>query len=128
MKKKGVYSVGKDGTRKILVYNNSILTINKNDSIVFKIKNKNLEYEIEFGFSQEGEKYSTTYWENPEKKYLRFQLHKWDSDTYVEIIVPVELAVPDSESKFLMKFRNTSTKKSKHRRFEISIWKEVPSE
>ncbi len=120
-----IIAQGKDGINKMLIYQKSVLTLSKDDSLTFIVGNEHLEYKIKFTFTKEGEKYSTTFWENVEEKYLHYQLNNWDDNTYVEVGVPVEIKLPQSESKIWMKFRNYSPENKNQRKFEISIWKEV---
>jgi hypothetical protein len=120
-----VFAKSKDGTQRLLVYQNSLLAVDKDDSLTFSIENEHLNYKIRFSFSSEGEKYSTTYWESEETGYLHLQLNSWDSTTYVEISKPILLKVKGSDVKFWLKFRNQSIENKPHRKFEISIWKEV---
>lgn len=120
-----VISQGKDGVSKMLVYRESVLTLEKDDSLTFTINNEHLQYTIKFTFSTEGEKYSTTYWEAKDGNYLHIELHNWDGNTYVEVTKPIEINVPLGDSKVWMKFRNYSNVNKNHRKFDLSVWKEV---
>jgi hypothetical protein len=120
-----VKSHSKDNKESLLIYQNSILTLDKDDSFTFIIENEYLNYKIRFNFSDEGKKFSTTFWEDPEKGYLLYQLNNWDSSTYVEMSNPVEIKVLNNDSKFWMKFRNYSIENKNNRKFEINIWKEI---
>ncbi len=120
-----IISEGKNGIIKILIYNESIICFDKEDSLRFVIDNEHLKYTLEFSFSSEGKQYTTTYWEDVVKRYLHYRLNNWDSGTYVEIGKPIKLNVPNEESIIWMKFRNHSPIKKSHRKFELSIWKEV---
>ncbi|RUT79111.1 DUF6864 domain-containing function [Ancylomarina longa] len=120
-----IVSQNKNGQNRLLVYNESVLMPDKDDNLTFIIENENLNYKIRFTFSQEGEKYSTTFWEDSNAGYLHYQLNNWDSSTYVEVTKPVELKVLNSDSKFWMKFRNQSLENKNHRKFQLSIWKEI---
>ncbi len=123
-----IYTQGNDGIKKQLIYNESVLLINKDDYIYFEIRTTDFAYDVKFTFSQEGEKLTTTYWADLENKYLHYQLNNWDSNTYAEVSSPVELKVIGDDSRYYMKFRNTSAENINHRRFEICIWKEVKLE
>ena len=120
-----VISHGKNNVDKLLIYQNTILTLDKEDSFTFLIDNEHLKYNIRFEFSKEGKKYTTTFWEDPEIGYLKYQLNNWDSTTYVEMSVPVEIKVPNSKEKIWMKFRNYSVENKNNRKFEINVWKEI---
>jgi hypothetical protein len=115
----------KNGIDRLLVYHAVIMTVEKEDSLQVSIDNEYLKYVLEFTFSNEGEKYSTTYWEKAEANYLKYQLNKWDSTTWVENIKPVILKVNGSNEKFWLKFRNQSNENKEFRHFELSVWKEV---
>lgn len=119
-----VYTVNRvSGKKNILIYNNDLLLLSKDDDVIFKLDLENFKYEIKFSFSDEGESYSTTFWRNTESKTLHYMLHKWDSSTYVEISKPI--LIEESEAgKFWMKFRNQSLENKEHRRFNLSIWQE----
>ena len=120
-----VISHSKNNKDKLLIYQKSILTLDKEDSFTFIINNKHLKYKISFDFSENGNKYSTTFWEDPEIGYLKYQLNNWDSNTYVEMSIPIEIKVPNSQEKIWMKFRNYSIENKNNRKFEINIWKEI---
>ena len=53
--------------KKILIYNNSILMLDKNDDIIFELNDDILKYNIKFSFNEEGEPYSTNFWKDDEK-------------------------------------------------------------
>ncbi|MCL1678375.1 hypothetical protein M2T92_05020 [Elizabethkingia miricola] len=110
--------------KKILIYNDSILMLDKNDDIIFELNDDILKYNIKFSFNEEGEPYSTNFWKDDEKKTLHYSLNNWDSSTYVEITKPI-LIEEIGGTKIWMKFRNQSLQNKEHRKFNISIWKEL---
>jgi len=119
------YSLSKDGIKKLLIYQNSLLVVDKDDDLIFEIDEPELKFTINFTFSSEGDPFSTTFWEIPDSNFLKYQLNRWDSITYVEISKPVLLKTKDSSAKFWLKFRNFSPPDNNLRKFDISIWKEV---
>lgn len=72
-----VLAESKDGTQRLLIYQNSLLAVDKDDILTFIIDNEHINYKIRFSFSTEGEKYSTTYWESEETGFLHYQLNSW---------------------------------------------------
>jgi hypothetical protein len=120
-----VFSQSKDGINRILVYQNSVLMIDKQDSLTFAVDNEHLKYNFKFTFSTEGEKFTTVIWENKEEGYLHYQLNNWDYSTWVEISRPIIINLPYLDGMVWMKFRTQANEQNSYRQFDISIWKEV---
>jgi hypothetical protein len=120
-----VLATGKDGINRILVYQNSILLVDKEDELTFIIDNEHLKYTVRFKFSDQGDKYSTSVWESKENRMILYQLNNWDSSSWVEISKPVTLSVPDEPSTVWIKFRNISNESKSYRQFDLTVWKEV---
>lgn len=116
-----VYTEGQNGNNQ-LVYSETILCLNKEDNIIFEVKNDYLDYKFKFIFRNDGEKYSTTYFPDETNRELTYQLHNWDSNSYVEISKAIILR-DDSFGNFLIKFRNQSLESKNHRKFTLTIWK-----
>lgn len=119
-----VFSI-KDGIKKVLIYQQSVLLMNKDEVLIFEIDTPELKFNLTFSFSPEGDPFSTTFWEMPEANFLKYQLNRWDSNTWVEISKPILLRVKDSTENFWLKFRNNSQSEKNIRKFEVTIWKEV---
>ena len=123
-----VYSFSKDGIKRLLIYQQTVLLVDKEDILTFEIDNEYLKFTLNFSYSADGDPFSTTYWENQEANLLHFRLNNWDHNTWVEISKPVLLKVKDSNTKFWMRFRNNSQPTKNLRKFEVSVWKEVSNE
>ncbi len=118
-----VYTENKiDNAKRLLVYSQTILLVDREDDLVFQIENEHLKYTIRFSFSDDGEKFSTQFWENKASRVLIYKLFKWDSPTYVEISKPVVLE-DEQYGKFLLKFRIESLENRNQRKFILNIWK-----
>ncbi len=120
-----IMSIAVDNSKKVLVYQSTVLAYDKNDRLSFNIDTDGFKYNILFQFIDSGEQFSTTFFESIENSSLHYILHNWDFHTWVEISAPVLITVKDSKENYLMKFRNNSQKSGTCREFNLTIWKAI---
>lgn len=109
----------KDDKEYELVYDKTVLCPGKVDEITFNLSDGDIPLSFQFVFSEEGEKYSTEYWEEKLPGInLKYKLNRWDADSYVEISNPVNYR------DYKVMFRNQSSSGTDHRIFYFSLLKE----
>jgi hypothetical protein len=109
----------KDDKEYELIYDKTVLCPGKVDSINFNLKDGDIPLSFQFEFSDNGDKYTTKYWEDEIPGInLKYQLNRWDADSYVEISNPVEY------KNYKIMFRNQSAENRNHRLFYFSLLKE----
>ncbi len=114
-----------DGYKRRVIYNQSVLMVDKEDEISFFVKDEKLNYEttFNFDFSNEGEELKTTGTISDDGKTINLTLHKWLNSLGTEVTTPIELST-NIGKRIWVKFRTTAEKKNTFRMFHLTIWGE----
>lgn len=118
-----VKSIGIDGIRKRVIYNQSILSVNRLDTLIFEVYDPILNYRSKFTFSfiDAGRALQAEGGVQADGNVV-YTLFGWDG-TDVEVSTPVLLTTTNNRQIWL-RFRTSSDVNTNRRRFEITIWTE----
>lgn len=103
-----------------LVLNEEIILLNKDDSISFKIEDKNLRTQLIVLFVNEGEKFTADFAINSETNIITLKLFQWD-DTELENSAPVIFETKAGLKAFI-KYKTKSSTINNFRSFHICLW------
>lgn len=120
-----ITSISKNGVKRVLIFNDTILLVDREDSLIFKILDStdNLSFNLNIHFSDDGKELSTTGKTSDDGKEIDITLHKWQSITGSELTKPIEFEVNDK--RVWIKFRTTADIKNDFRSFHLTIWREL---
>jgi hypothetical protein len=125
IQKMEIISHGQDKIYRRLIYNDSILSFDRLDSLSFHIvyANPNVDFNIIINFLDEGEKYQTKTEILNEGKDLVVTLFRWDSSNFIELIKPMEFTLKIGK-KIWLRFATRTNTNISSRTFQISVWTE----
>lgn len=116
-----IKSTSKAGIRKKLVYNESIILAEKNDTIEFPIMNGTQElFVVIFRFDDEGTEFTSTMNPTFDPNHYDVTLHRWYSSSFVETTSPWDILV--NNVPYWILWRTSSTDKTNQRTFHLSVW------
>jgi hypothetical protein len=120
-----IISLGQDKIYRKLIYNDSILSFDRLDSLSFHVVHKDsiVDFNIIINFLDEGEKYKTKTEILNDGKDLVVTLFRWDSSNFVELIKPMEFNLKNGR-KIWLRFATRTNTSISSRTFQISVWTE----
>lgn len=124
-----ITAVNKDGSiKRELVFNETILMVDKYDALTFEVKNERFGMSIKFHFtfSDTGEKYGSDGNLSDDGNEVFLTLHNWYSAYRVENIDPIELDLI-SGHRIWLKYGTSAEEKPDFRMFHLTIWGEFKS-
>ncbi len=129
-----VVSTSKDGLKRRVVYQGSVLSPYRNDSLSFAIDYVHedgwtVKAHLIFNFDDLGEPFTSNILPFRDTALncdgQNWTLHKWNSPTFVEVSVPVKFDVMDSNGAarvLWFKFRTQATEGQDYRSFILTVW------
>lgn len=120
-----IVSLGHDNIHRRLIYNDSILSYDRLDTLSFHViyANPNIDFNIIIKFLDEGEKYQTRTEILNDGKDLVVTLLRWDSSNFIELIKPMEFNLKNGR-KIWLRFASKTNNNISSRTFQISVWAE----
>jgi hypothetical protein len=114
-----------EGLKRRIILNETVLMLNKNDTLSFEVKDEKVRFKktINFSFSNDGDELSTTGNVADGGKVINIVLHKWDNSVGAEITEPIELKT-ENNKKVWLKFKTGAQSEYKFRFFNLTIWVE----
>jgi hypothetical protein len=119
-----IKAISKDGIERRILFNETILMVDREDKLICNIKDKDLNFEFNFNvtFSDDGKELSTTGSSSDDGKEINITLHKWQGSVGTELTKPIEYKVNDK--RIWIKFKTTADIKNNFRGFHLTIWGE----
>ncbi|MES2681049.1 MAG: hypothetical protein V4635_14240 [Bacteroidota bacterium] len=121
-----ISSINSGGKIRKMIFTSSVISLHKNDTLIFDIDEIGLKWGFDFNFAYDDKKaFTTSFIESLEQKKIEITLHNWDHYDWVEVTKPMELTLKftDNTSKdYLIKFRTYSSKDMEFRQFDLTIW------
>lgn len=124
-----VEALSKDGSiKRVLLYNEVVLLVDKYDSLSFPIKNDEygIDTVIKFNFSDTGTKFTSDGNISNDQKVLSLSLNKWYGAIKVENTDPIELDLK-SGKKVWIKYGTTAEEAHTFRKFHLTVWGDITS-
>ena len=114
-----VTAISKEGIQRMLIYNESVLTVDRSDVLSFHVVDKNIpvEFTINFSFKDDGEQFTSSLNVSPDGKIIDLILFNWNSTNFVETTEPMIL--PTNGINLWVKFRNGSYPGRTYRTFQL---------
>jgi Domain of unknown function (DUF6864) len=125
-----IKATSKDGKiKRELIYNQSVLMVDKYDSLSFQVIDVKLLMNVTFNFefSDTGKKYSAEGKISEDGSKVNLTLNNWYSTSRVENTVPMELNLK-SGTKLWVKYCTTADEKNSLRLFHLTVWGETKNE
>ncbi|MFD2583406.1 DUF6864 domain-containing function [Pedobacter vanadiisoli] len=121
-----VTATSTDGFKRRIIYNESILLVDIDDTLSFSFHDEKLKITLtlNFTFSKDGEPLKTSGNLSEDKKTVNMILYKWDKLEGSEILKPVILTATQSGKKIWIKFKSSADVKNSFRFFHLTIWGE----
>ena len=118
-----IYSELKTGKRTRLLFTETILLQNINDTIILNIEDEkaSVKFTFEVFFLDEGKQWSADSKLSDDGSTFSLYLYQWYSETFLENTMPYVLNLKDGGSIYL-KYRTQANKSLNFRLFQISIW------
>lgn len=105
--------------RRKVVFNDSVILVDKNDHLVFEFDLKGQKVQFVFRFDDSREKFQTTL--NPSDDFtFDLTLHRWYSTAFVESTSPWNLSVNGISLSAM--FRVWASEKGFQRVFHLTVW------
>ena len=120
-----ITSTSKDGYKRRLIFNETVLLVDKEDVVSFLVKDgTNFETTFNFTFSDSGEKLKTTGNVADNGKVVNMTLFQWDNSLGSEVTNPIELKAMNGK-RIWVKFKTYADKGNSFRTFHLTIWGEI---
>ena len=119
-----IYSQASDGKQRILVFNSTVLSPGKNDSLSFQLpQGEDVIFTFNVYFSDEGEANTTRGELKDNGKTLDITLYKWVNTLGTEVTEPI---VYNYEGRtYLIKFRTAADPSLNFRSFHLTVWQNL---
>ncbi len=120
-----ITAISKDGIKRRVIFNDTILLVDLEDKLSFSFKDEKLSFELTFNFifSDEGEELMTSGTVSDDGKIVTMTLHKWNNSLGTEVTKPIELST-SAGKRIWIKFKTFADKKNSFRSFHLTIWGE----
>ena len=120
-----IIATSKNGVKRRIVYNDSILLVDSEDKLSFYFEDESLETELtlNFTFSDSGEALTTSGTIDGNGKVFNMTLYKWDSEVGAEVTKPIEFTTNNGK-RIWIKFKTAALKKASMRMFHLTVWGE----
>jgi len=120
-----IISISKDGIKRRVIFNDTILLVDMEDKLLFSFKDEKLTFELTFNFifSDEGEELTTSGNVSDNGKTVTMTLYKWNNSLGTEVTKPIELSTTTGK-RIWIKFKTFAEKKNSLRSFHLTIWGE----
>lgn len=120
-----IKAISKDGVQRRILYNEEILMVDREDTLIFHVYDKdiNVEFNFNVSFSDDGKKLSTSGSTSEDGKEINITLHQWNDKLGSELTKPIEYSV--NGKRIWIKFRTTALVENNFRGFHLTIWGEL---
>jgi hypothetical protein len=115
---------GPDGTKRILVFNKSVILVDSHDVVSFAIEDPALMLTLNYTLSDEGDPLAAEVKLSEDGATLDNTLHKWESPLGVENLSPMVFTRRRDQKRIWIKHRVYATPEHKFRTLHVSIWVE----
>jgi hypothetical protein len=113
------------GEKYKVIFNQNILSLNRNDVIRITLPKEANSWSIKISFTdEESEKQFNASWVTLTDG-VEITLNKWYSETWVENIIPYSLDSKDGKTKLKIKIRTTASPNKDFRSLIVTVWKAI---
>lgn len=121
-----ITTINKDNSKWRLIYNESVILLERVKKASFYVTDEKINFKmnLDFVFSEEGEKYKTKIDISEDGFTATTTLYKWDPESdfgHVENIQPLKLKTKAGFN-IWVKFRTQASNKNDFRNFQVSVW------
>lgn len=117
-----IKSTSTEGINRRLLLNESIILVNKYDSILFDVNDEktNVSFKLQFNFVDKGNVRTSSLDKDSSDSFMKVTLHNWYADTYIETQNPWNLK-RNGHNLWLL-WRINGPHNAAQKVFQLTIW------